>query len=116
MFLRAAHDVAAANMTTHGVSDALLLALPEATWDQLFPLREGGAVVESLTGRSPDSSAIHRWASRGIAGEKLKTITVGRRRFTTRRWLLDWFAAVDHAHREAHERRSRCATQLDGQP
>ena len=98
-------------MTTHGVSDSLLLAHPEATWDQLFPLREGSAVVASLTGRSPDSSAIHRWASRGIAGQKLQTITVGRRRYTTRRWLLDWFVAVDSAHREAQARRSRHATQ-----
>lgn len=93
-------------MTTHEPAHVLVASLSEDKRDQLFALLDGTAVVEELTGKRPHNTALHRWAKRGIAGVCLQTITVGRRRFTTRRWLLDWFAAVDGARRTSTRRQA----------
>jgi predicted RNase H-like nuclease len=86
-------------MTTHELARALVASLDEAMRDRLFPLTDGPTIVEELTGRRLHDTALHRWAKRGIAGLRLQTITVGRRRYSTRRWLLNWCAAVDEAQR-----------------
>ena len=88
-------------MTTHEHSRPLIASLDDDLRDRLFPLVDGPAVVEELTGSRPHATALHRWARTGISGARLQTVTVGRRRFSTRRWLLDWFAAVDRQNRLA---------------
>jgi hypothetical protein len=86
-------------MATHDITQALVGSLDESIRDQLFALVDGASVVESLTGTRPHRTALHRWAQRGIAGVRLRTVTAGRRRYTTRRWLLIWFADVDASTR-----------------
>lgn len=86
-------------MTTHKQSRPLIASLDDDIRDRLFRLVDGPAVVEELTGRRPHATALHRWARKGISGVCLQTVTVGRRRYSTRRWLLDWFAAVDQTLR-----------------
>jgi hypothetical protein len=84
-------------MTSPDFVDRLADALPDA--DVLFPLLDDGPkVVEELVGgRRPHKSALHRWASTGVSGVTLQTITAGRRRCTSRRWLLKFFGAIDAA-------------------
>ena len=81
-----------------------LLAVDADELDSLFPLLDGPAVVAELTRRKPPhKSAVFRWAREGIGGVKLKTLCVGRTRYSTRRHLLAFFAAVDDARRAAAE-------------
>ncbi|MCB9882223.1 MAG: DUF1580 domain-containing protein [Planctomycetes bacterium] len=87
-------------MTTHDITQSLVDALDEGKRDQLFKLLAGSSIVEELTGNRPHRSALHRWASKGVAGVRLQTVCVGRCRYTTRRWLIEFFAAVDLARRE----------------
>ncbi|MFN0008769.1 MAG: DUF1580 domain-containing protein [Planctomycetota bacterium] len=42
----------------------------------------------------PDRSTIFRWASKGFCGVRLRTVSVGRTRHTTERWLLSFFDEV----------------------
>ena len=88
-------------MTTHEFAQPLIASIADDKRDRLFALRDGAAVVEELTGKRPHDTALHRWSTKGIAGACLQTVTVGRRRFSTRRWLLNWFATVDQALRTA---------------
>jgi len=81
----------------------LLLSIPDALRDRLVSLDRGPSVVDELTGDKPHKSAIYRWARDGLAGRQLRTVTVGKRRYTTRRWLLEWFCAVDAARRSQGE-------------
>jgi len=79
----------------------LLSVVPEDKRDQLFKLLEDGPmVVEELTGEPTHRSKLHRMEAKGSHGVRLQTVTVGRSRFSTRRWLLEFFAAVDVARRE----------------
>lgn len=87
-------------MFPRGPTASLLAAVDVGALDALFPLQRGTTVVEELTGLSPGRSALHRWRAEGIAGVKLQTVTVGRVQMTTRRWLIEWFAAVDAARGE----------------
>lgn len=75
-----------------------LSALSEAQRNSLFPLMaDGPRVVEELTKRRPDKRTVLRWATPGVAGVRLRTVTVGRCRMTTREWLVQFWAAVDSA-------------------
>lgn len=79
-----------------------------ATSEQLVPLlRKAPALVERLTGRRPHHATLWRWATSGCAGIRLRTVTVGRQRMTSRRWLLDFFAGVDDARTRDLERSRR---------
>lgn len=90
-------------MRTHPIAAVdLLSAVPEDLRDRLFPLLlTGPVVVAELTGRRAERGALHRWAKRGIRGVCLRTVTVGLSRHSTRRWLIEFFAAVDEARRAA---------------
>jgi hypothetical protein len=88
-------------MRTHPIAaEDLLSRVPDDLRDRPFPLlAHGSLVVEELTSRVAHRSALHHWARTGIAGTRLRTITVGRTRYATRRWLVEFFAAVDEARR-----------------
>ena len=82
----------------------LLSAIPEDQRDKLFKmLKDGPAVLHELTGNRQHRSCLHRWESKGIAGVRLQTVTVGRTRFTSRRMLLNFFAETDAARRARKE-------------
>ena len=92
-------------METRDAVDSLLAALDAESRDQLFPLIDAAPVVEQLTGQAARRSALHRWSYKGVAGVRLQTVTVGRVQHTTRRWLIEWFAAVAEARRKRMQRR-----------
>lgn len=80
--------------------ESLLSPLPEAEHDKLFPLlADGPRIVERLTSRRPDRTVIWRHATKGVAGVKLKTVSVGRTLMTTPRWLVEFWSHVDKARR-----------------
>ena len=84
-----------ANSTTA----SLLAAVDPDLLDKLVAVHKTPPVIEELIGDRPHSSAPQRWAGRGQAGVLLQTVTAGRKRFTCRRWLIEFFAAVDQARR-----------------
>jgi hypothetical protein len=55
-----------------------------------------------LPGR-PDRSTVFRWVTKGCCGVKLKTVSVGRTRHTTERWLVDYFAEIAGARDQSHD-------------
>jgi len=57
---------------------------------ELVPLER----VPAMLPNRPDRSTVFRWAGRGCSGVKLKTVSVGRTRHTTERWLMQFFADV----------------------
>ena len=66
--------------------------------DKLFPLlRDGPAVCEGLIGEPRSYSTLYRWAVHGSHGVKLKTMYSGRELLCTRRWLLDYWDALQQA-------------------
>ncbi|TWU39145.1 hypothetical protein Q31b_42300 [Novipirellula aureliae] len=53
--------------------------------------------IPHITGESVHVSAIHRWATRGLAGVKLRTEYAGGHKRTTMRWIRQFFAEVTAA-------------------
>jgi hypothetical protein len=67
----------------------------------LIPLER----VPALLPNRPDRSTVFRWVSKGCCGVRLRTVSVGRTRHTTERWLLEFFeevAAARECKGEAH--------------
>ena len=82
------------------MAQILLSVLPETEHDRLFPLMAGApAVYEKLTGRRPHRSLVWRHATQGVAGVKLRTVSVGGTLMTTPRWIVQHWADVDAARR-----------------
>jgi len=80
--------------------DVLLATLPGEDRDRLFPLlAEGPRVVEELTGSRPHRSLLYRHARRGVYGQRLRTVAMGRTLMSTRRWLMEHWAAIALARR-----------------
>ena len=67
--------------------------------DVLFTLHgECPKVVSKLRGgRPPDHSCVYRWSTRGQEGFRLRTLLASNRRLTCRRWLYDYWAAIEQA-------------------
>jgi hypothetical protein len=63
----------------------------------LIPLER----VPALLPNRPDRSTVFRWASKGCCGVRLRTVSVGRTRHTTERWLLAFFEEVAAARERA---------------
>lgn len=53
-------------------------------------------------GRRIHIASCHRWATTGVAGEKLRTISIGGTRVTTLAWVEAWAERVARA-RAGHE-------------
>ena len=62
--------------------------------DQMVRLSMAAKIVESITGERPSTATIYRWASRGLAGQKLRTAFAGGHRRTTETWIREFFDAV----------------------
>ncbi|WP_164103542.1 DUF1580 domain-containing protein [Candidatus Laterigemmans baculatus] len=71
---------------------------------------EAARVVEQITGERPHSASIHRWASRGLRGVKLRTIYAMGARRTTEKWIREFFESVAAA---AEEGQAAPATEPD---
>lgn len=59
---------------------------------ELIPLRAARNLPELP--KRPSLNAITRWAITGLKGHRLRTLCVGRQRFTSARWLFEFFEAV----------------------
>jgi hypothetical protein len=81
---------------------SLLDAIDEADRDRLVALGRAARIVEEMTSRTTRRGSVQRWAAQGIRGIRLRTVTVGRTRYTTRRWLLEFFVVVDAARMQRH--------------
>lgn len=60
--------------------------------------------VSTLIPGRPSLSSVHRWATRGINGVRLKSVRVGGRLFSTNAWtqeFLDAQQAANQTHVEA---------------
>jgi hypothetical protein len=62
--------------------------------DELLPLAAVCEILRRQNGRPLHPSTPARWARRGLAGERLAVVQVGRAVLTTRRWLRQFGAAV----------------------
>ncbi|QDV45779.1 hypothetical protein Enr13x_56590 [Stieleria neptunia] len=64
--------------------------------DPLRMIRVSAAakVVEKITGERPHVATLHRWASRGLKGVRLRTAYAGGHRRTTEKWIREFFEAV----------------------
>ena len=56
----------------------------------LIPLEN----VPAMLPNRPDRSTIFRWVLKGCCGVRLRTVSVGRTRHTTERWLMLFFDEV----------------------
>ncbi|MDV6031966.1 MAG: DUF1580 domain-containing protein [Phycisphaera sp. RhM] len=54
-------------------------------------------IVEKITGERPHAATLHRWASCGRTGVKLRTAYAGGHRRTTEDWIREFFDAVTQA-------------------
>ncbi len=80
----------------------LLSLLPEENRDRLFPvLSEGPAIYEELSGRRPHRSMLWRHVRKGVAGQFLRTVSVGGTLMSTPRWVVEFWMAVDASRRGA---------------
>ena len=55
----------------------------EAFGDRVMSLAEAAEWFERRFGRRPHTASIWRWATKGVKGVKLETISMGRYRYTT---------------------------------
>lgn len=67
--------------------------------DKIDPIRmirvsAAAHVVERITGERPHAATLHRWATRGLKGVKLRTAYAGGHRRTTEQWVREFFEAV----------------------
>ncbi len=72
--------------------DSPLASLDDRTRTALFELvAEGPSVLEEFIGKRHHSRTLLRWALKGVGTVKLKSVTAGRKRYTSRAWLLRFF-------------------------
>ena len=81
---------------------------PQPDPDELLTLAAAGRELPPRRyGARPGPSTLWRWARRGLAaGEttiKLRTTSVGGTTCTTRRWLREFFEALEQARADARE-------------
>lgn len=50
----------------------------------------------------PDRSTVFRWVLKGCCGVRLRTVSVGRTRHTTERWLMSFFDEVAAARERSN--------------
>ena len=80
--------------------------------EQMIPFSKIPAWCDKHIGNRVNRSTIHRWRIRGARGNKLETVLIGGRRYTSQEALLRFFdnttAAEDGAgspQHNAHERK-----------
>lgn len=65
--------------------------------DQMIRLSAAAGVVEDITGERPHAATLHRWATCGLQGVRLKTAYAGGIRRTTEAWIRTFFRDVTAA-------------------
>ena len=73
------------------------MAMCEADDTRMVPMRAVPGLVDSMTGQLPHDSTIKRWRKHGVAGVRLKVLTVGGRYVTCRDWITQFFESVAEA-------------------
>ncbi len=64
----------------------------DATVDDLVELKAVPKLLQRQLGKRLNLATLYRWQSRGIAGIRLETVSIGSKRFTTRQALNAFFA------------------------
>lgn len=73
----------------------LLSRLPEAEHFRLVPLlKDGPKLEEQLTGVRPHRSKLHRQATKGQSGIKLRCVSTGGTRYTCAAWLVELWSKL----------------------
>lgn len=65
--------------------------------EQVMTLVEAAGWLERRFGRRPNVTTIWRWAIKGIRGVRLRTISLGRYRYTSERALEQFIAEISGA-------------------
>lgn len=81
--------------------------MTEATGEKMLTFAEAAREVERVFGKRPGVGTLHRWAGKGVRGHRLRTTKAVGARFTTTRWLMEFFEASSSGiAAEARESRS----------
>lgn len=90
---RRVHDAGRIVQRAEPDSSSPLATMPAEHRTKLFPvLKDGPRVVAELTsGRPPHRLTVLRWCLSGSHGVKLRTVSVGRCRHTSREWLVEFW-------------------------
>jgi hypothetical protein len=71
----------------------------ESALGRYVPLARVAATLPRLRHGAPvHLSTVHRWVQRGIGGVRLRVVSIGGTKCTTRRWLMEFFEQLG-AHR-----------------
>ena len=63
--------------------------------EKLVSLTEATKVLPSINGKRPAISTLWRWCRKGLRGERLEYVRIGRN-IATSREALWWYAEADH--------------------
>lgn len=76
----------------------------ESREDQLITLAQAARETQRITGeqKPPHAATLHRWASNGLAGVRLKTVFAHGQRRTRPSWLRQFFEAVGEAKAQGY--------------
>jgi hypothetical protein len=66
--------------------------------DQEISLATAAQFLPGRSGRGVHLNTIVRWCHSGVRGYKLRSVLIGGRRFTTRRWINEFIAALNSEH------------------
>lgn len=84
----------------------------EQCGEQVMTLVEAAGWLERRFGRRPNAASIWRWATKGIKGVRLATISLGRFRYTTEN-ALERFIAESSRAEPAHAGKPVAATSAE---
>ena len=68
--------------------------MPLVTQQQYIPFSDVADRVQQLIGHRPHLGTIHRWATKGVKGVKLRSIYACGARRTTEEWIKDFFQSL----------------------
>ena len=61
--------------------------------EDLLTMTEARGEIAMLTRRRPDKATLHRWLHRGVGGQKLEAVRLGRQWFTSRQAITRFIEA-----------------------
>ena len=61
--------------------------------EDLLTMTEARGEIAMLTRRRPDKATLHRWLHRGVGGQKLEAVRLGRQWFTSRQAITRFITA-----------------------
>ncbi len=75
----------------------------------LIPLSALAGLLPGRRGKPVHPNTLSRWCLRGVRGVRLRSVTVGQQRFTSRAWLDEFLASLNP------DDKSRTGAPLTGQ-